>query len=212
MAGRHVLFHDALEALRGGVLVHVLADEIVHHVDEWLVAVLWDRTSSAQHVQHVGALAVHHRVVGVLDFGAVQPLAQPDRAGVVGAVAEIVLLEQVLAGVLPILQVLVGRLLGELQVQAGRERGEAFRKPLIVVRAPTHHVAPPLVRHLVRRHFVDEIRKPLFDAVQQHIALGGVQVRAQRQIDQCGPGLAEIELRLLGDGDVVELRLAEPDS
>src|SRR5438477_8180023 len=77
-------------------------------------------------------------------------------------------------------------------------------------------MAPPLVRHFMRRHFLNEIVEAECLTPHHHPALRGVEERANRQIDQGWPGLAEVELRLLRDGnpavwEFAEVLIEQPD-
>ena len=80
-----------------------------------------------------------------------------------------------------------------------------------MVRRPANAVAKPLMRHFVRRHFLDEAGKFVVDVTEQHPALGGIGVRGNRQVHQIGPGLPEAEVRLFGNLDVIIGRLAEKE-
>src|SRR5262245_23803170 len=84
----------------------------------------------------------------------------------------------------------------ELQVETGRKVGKAFREPLVMIGRPTDDMSPPLVRHLVRGDFLDEFSE--FRSKPEHLeALSRVEERNNRQIDQRGPRLPKVQLRLL---------------
>src|SRR5262249_8654373 len=87
---------------------------------------------------------------------------------------------------------------------------KALRKPLVAIGGPPHHVAPPLVRDLMRSHFLDEIVHAARNSTQELPALRGIEKRAQRQVNQPGPRLAESEIRLLRDSEAPIRRAAEP--
>ncbi len=72
-----------------------------------------------------------------------------------------------------------------------------------MIRSPSDAVAKPLMRHLMRRHFLHESRESGIDLPEQHPTLRRIDVRRNRQVHQGGPRLAETEIRLFRDVDVV---------
>src|SRR6266404_9393718 len=93
--------------------------------------------------------------------------------------------------------------------QSGGKIRKTFREPLIVIGRPPDAVAEPLVRNLMRRHFLDEAAKLRVNAAKQQPALGRADVGGYRQVHQTGPGLAEAKIRLLGDLHVLVRSPAE---
>ncbi len=71
-------------------------------------------------------------------------------------------------------------------------------------------MAPPLMRYLVRRDFLDELGEFKSISAQQTPALRGVEKGADGQVDQHGPGLAEAELGLLRNREPAIGQVAEP--
>src|ERR1700693_3519870 len=88
--------------------------------------------------------------------------------------------------------------------------GEAFREPLVAIGCPSHQMAPPLMRHFMRRHFVNEVDESERIAAQQRPALCFVQKCAHGQVHQRRPGLPEAEFRLLRDRDSSIRQRTEP--
>ncbi len=64
-------------------------------------------------------------------------------------------------------------------------------------------MAPPLVRHFVRRYLLHEAGEFAVDAPEQHPSLRRVHVRGNRKIDEIWPGLSEVEIGLLRDVDII---------
>ncbi len=94
-----------------------------------------------------------------------------------------------------------GPALGPLHREGRRELGETLLQPDVAVGVGGHQVAPPLVGELVEADLVHEVLDR--GGEPQALALRAVEERDVRHEDQRRPGLAERELRLLGDGDVL---------
>src|SRR5690242_11083368 len=96
-----------------------------------------------------------------------------------------------------------------MRVQTGGKLREAFGKPLVVIAPPTDNVAPPLVRYLVRSHFLKELLQPRAFIQPQLVAGGGVEKRRVRHEDQAGPTLPEYAGGLLRYREVLVRNGAE---
>ena len=96
----------------------------------------------------------------------------------------------------------------ELEIDGRGFVGEAFAHPLVAIATEADGVAPPLVRHFVRRDHVPigglgEV------AEAEKMLLGFVEETADGQVDEHGPALAVVAGRLLGERDVREGKRAE---
>ena len=118
-------------------------------------------------MQSITTFGINQLLVRVARAVGIQAQSHPHRPGLVSALAELIFIENHLAGAFPILIKFVLFLLGRLQKETGREIGEAFREPLVVVGGPTHQMTPPLVRHFMRCHFIDEFGESECVAAQQ---------------------------------------------
>ena len=78
-------------------------DEVVHHIDELLIAgvpVVHDRP---KHVQNISALRIHEPAVCAWRLERIQPETHPDRPGIIRAIAPLVFLDDVLTLAIPVL-------------------------------------------------------------------------------------------------------------
>ena len=78
-----------------------------------------------------------------------------------------------------------------------------------MVGRPAHSVAPPLVGHFMRSYLLDETGELAVDISEQHPALGRIRIGRDRKINQVGPRLTEIKIRLFGDVDFLIRYLAK---
>src|SRR5215471_4015466 len=130
--------------------------EIMHHVDERLVLILWTVHDRAQHLEDICAFGVGYLLIGVLAAGRDQTQPHPQRTCVVRGDPEVVLLDNALLQPLPEINVVLAPVSGHalLQKKTGREFSEPFREPLIMVRGPANRMPPPLVRDFVWRYLL----------------------------------------------------------
>src|SRR5437667_11962087 len=150
-------------------------------------------------MENVSPFRVDEAAISPTVFRCRQANTKPEGAGVIGRLSEIIFGHNSVAFVLPKLQVVVRILARELQEQAGREIGEAFRQPLVVVCSPSNQVSPPLMSNFVRRHLLDEVIEIECVALQQCIALRGIEKGDYREVHEHRTRLAKVEGRLLSD-------------
>src|SRR5260370_11680528 len=205
----HLLFGNGLERLGGSGSLPVMLHEIVHHVDESLIGVATRDVVRAhqrpEHRKDVRALRVSYALIGLSRLRRNQPQSQPQRTGIVRRNSKTVFLQDTDALPLPEVGVILLPLWshGLLQKQSRGKLRKTFGEPLIMIRSPSDAVAKPLMRHLMRRHFLHESRESGIDLPEQHPTLRRIDVRRNRQVHHGGPRLAETEIRLFPDVDVV---------
>src|SRR6266513_806320 len=113
-----------------------------------IAAVAWIEHHLAQHVQDVSAFGINHEARNATSLGAIQAVTLGDRTdGIRFFVVSLgSRLSDQIALVVPELNILFLVAHYLLNEQRGGELSEAFAHPLIAVRFPTDHVAPPLMR------------------------------------------------------------------
>ena len=204
----YVLRHHSNEVFRGGILIKICLHIVLHHRAEVLISSLVVPHQHADHLYKIGALGINQAPVCTSGFRRIQTQAQPDRPGVVRRNSEITLRRNLGFEAVPEF-LHFRRFMGLLQKQSCGEFGEPFRKPLVVIACPAHHVPPPLVRDLMRSHFVDESCEPERIAAHHFPSLRFIEKRAHRKINERGPRLTEVERRLLRQRQTPEGSVSE---
>src|SRR5262249_6235793 len=139
--------------------------EVVHHVNERFVLVLWTVHDGTQHLQDIGAFRVGYVLIGAIRARRDQTQPHPERSCVVRSYPEVILLQNALLQPVPELNVVLPPLSGHglLQKQPGGEFSKPFREPLIMIGSPAYGMAPPLVGHFMGRYLLHKARKLAVD-------------------------------------------------
>src|SRR5262249_53602711 len=141
-------------------------NKVRHHVEERLsVSGGGIREKKVQHAQHERSLKIRKRIVSIHCFAGVKATAENQGPNVhYSALANALQVSRRDEQSVPVeLDEIFFRfcLVAELCVHHAGIFGEAFAQPLIAIRAPKNHIAPPLVGRFVRDKFKRKFVAPV---------------------------------------------------